>query len=95
MLRAVAGFDLTATLRRGANGSVASRLLLNPEVIGVSQDTAAQPAVLCGSSQPGGLIWTETVLNSDAFSICVLSVSLTQKVSPFQIRGMWTTSIIR
>ena len=26
----------------------------------MSQDVAAQPAVLCGSSQPGGLIWTET-----------------------------------
>ena len=40
--------------------SVAKRLLLNPEVLAVSQDPLGAPAVRVGSDQPGGMYWTET-----------------------------------
>lgn len=55
----ILGFDLTRTLANG-NHSVAGRLLLNPEVLAVSQDSLAAPVMLCGSSsQPSGITWTE------------------------------------
>ena len=55
----ILGCDLTKTLANGPNGSVAARLLLNPEVLAVSQDKLASPARKVYDSQPSGLAWVE------------------------------------
>lgn len=57
-LLSISARSLTKTLadvRAGRNASVASQLLFNPEVVGISQDPAAQPAVqMSTNAQPSG-----------------------------------------